>query len=186
MMFMVKEATGLENLDKELETLYQPKVAQAKAQPKRAAASAKTVRAKKAAKKIVLSKGKRKRAVARTTLVPGGSGRITINGVDVNLIKPKEIRELMVEAITSAKAAGDLAAGSDIFVNSKGGGFSGQAQAIRTSIAKALVKASPSPDSLRSFYMEYDRNLLIDDTRRVEPKKFKGPKARARFQTSYR
>ncbi|EQD40415.1 30S ribosomal protein S9P, partial [mine drainage metagenome] len=152
MIFMTKEATGLENLDKELETLYQPKAAQTKAQPKRAAASAKTIKAKKSTKKIVLSKGKRKRAVARATLVPGGSGRLTINGVDVNLIRPKEIRELMTEAVKATKAASDIAAGSDIFVNSKGGGFSGQAQAVRTAIAKVLVKASPSPDSLRSFY----------------------------------
>jgi len=186
MMFMAKEATGLENLDKELETLYQPKAVQVKAQPKRAAASAKAAKARKIAKKIVLSKGKRKRAVARATLIPGGTGRIMINGVDVNLIKPKEIRELMVEAVKATKMATDLASGSDIMVNTNGGGFSGQAQAVRTAIAKELVKASPSPDSLRSFYMEYDRNLLIDDTRRVEPKKFKGPKARARFQTSYR
>jgi small subunit ribosomal protein S9 len=182
---MAKAGTGIENLDKELESLYQPKAAQAKVQPKRAAQGAKAIKAKKAAKKAILSKGKRKRAVARATLVPG-SGRIMINGLDVNLVRPKEIRELMVEAVKATKAASDIAAASDIHVNSSGGGFSGQAQAVRTSIAKALVKAAPSPDALRSFYMEYDRNLLIDDTRRVEPKKFKGPKARARFQTSYR
>ena len=185
MMFMAKEATGLENLDKELETLYQPKAAQAKPTRKGAVSGSKTAKAKKAAKKIVNSKGKRKRAVARATLT-AGSGRITINGMDINFVQPKEIRELMLEAVSATKAATDLAGASNITVNSHGGGFSGQAQAVRTAIAKVLVKASPAPDALRSFYMEYDRNLLIDDTRRVEPKKFKGPKARARFQTSYR
>jgi ribosomal protein S9 len=34
--------------------------------------------------------------------------------------------------------------------------------------------------------MHYDRFMIVDDSRRVEPKKFKGPKARARFQKSYR
>ncbi len=176
---------GLENLDKELEALYQPKAQQVKTQVKRVP-GAKVAKKKAAAKKPVLAKGKRKRAIARATLIPGGTGRIIINGVDINLVKPKEIRELMLEAVKSTKSAQDLANSSDITVNSHGGGFSGQAQAIRTAIAKVMVKASPSPDSLRNFYMEYDRNLLKDDTRRVEPKKFKGPKARARFQTSYR
>lgn len=186
MIIMAKEATGLENLDKELETLYQPKAASAKPTSKKGAvAGAKPTKAKKATKKIVSSKGKRKRAVARATLI-SGTGRITINGVDVNFIQPKEIRELMLDAVRATKAAQSIADASDISVNSHGGGFSGQAQAVRTAIAKVLVKAAPSPDALRNFYMVYDRNLLIDDIRRVEPKKFKGPKARARFQTSYR
>ena len=186
MITMAKEATGLENLDKELETLYQPKAAQAKPTSRRGApAGAKPAKAKKASRKIALSKGKRKRAVARASLV-SGTGRITINGIDINFVQPKEIRELMLDAVRATKVAQAIASASDISVNSHGGGFSGQAQAVRTAIAKVLVKASPSPDSLRNFYMEYDRNLLIDDIRRVEPKKFRGPKARARFQTSYR
>ena len=39
---------------------------------------------------------------------------------------------------------------------------------------------------IRMECMRYDRIMLVDDPRRVEPKKFKGPKARARFQKSYR
>ncbi len=178
------ESKGIENLEKELETLYQPKVQPGKAQVKRQQA-AKATR-KKAAKTPLLSKGKRKRAVARASLLQGGSGRVTINGVDVALIKPREIRELILEPINITDAAAQVAKSADIQVSVYGGGFSGQAQAARAAIAKAIVKASPSPDSLRSFYMEYDRHLLVDDTREVEPKKFKGPKARARFQKSYR
>ncbi|MHB1829893.1 MAG: 30S ribosomal protein S9 [Candidatus Micrarchaeaceae archaeon] len=177
---------GLENLDKELGALYQPKAQQAKPTSRRGAAGAKATKKKAVVKKPILSKGKRKRAVARASLIPGGSGRVTVNGVDINLIKPKEIRELMLEAIKVTKAAQQIASGANISVSAYGGGFSGQAQAVRTAIAKVILKASPSPDALRNFYMEYDRNLLIDDTRRVEPKKFKGPKARARFQKSYR
>jgi small subunit ribosomal protein S9 len=187
MMFMVNEPKGkLENLDKELGALYQPKAQQAKAPSRKGAAGVKTAKRKSTTKRPMLAKGKRKRAVARATLIPGGSGRVTVNGVDANLIKPKEVRELMLEAILVTKAAQEIAGGSDISVNAYGGGFSGQAQAVRSAIAKVIVKASPAPEALRNFYMEYDRNLLIDDTRRIEPKKFLGPKARARFQKSYR
>ena len=176
----------MENLVKELSALYQPKAQQAKTTARRGTSGAKTSKKKVIVKKPILSKGKRKRAVARASLLLGGSGRVTVNGVDVNLIKPKEVRELMLEAIKVTKAAQEIASGANISVSAYGGGFSGQAQAVRTAIAKVILKASSSPDSLRNFYMEYDRNLLIDDTRRVEPKKFKGPKARARFQKSYR
>ena len=141
---------------------------------------------KRVARKPLLSKGKRKRAVARVSLLQGGNGLVTINGVDISLIKPREIRELILEPINATDAAAQVAKASDIRVSVYGGGFSGQAQAARAAIAKAIVQASPAPDALRSFYMEYDRHLLVDDTREVEPKKFKGPKARARFQKSYR
>ncbi|MDE1768254.1 MAG: 30S ribosomal protein S9 [Candidatus Micrarchaeota archaeon] len=172
---------GIENLDKELETLYQPKAAQ-KAALKKAAPKAKKKAA--ATKKPILSKGKRKKSVARAALLPG-SGRITLNGVDMALVKPKEVRELILESIRISKAAKDIASASDIKINVYGGGFSGQAQAARTALAKAIVEASGS-DSLRLMYMSYDRSLLKDDYRRVEPKKFLGPKARGRFQKSYR
>ena len=178
--------TGLENLDKELSALYQPKATSARPQQRKSTTDSKSSKRKPAAKKPFQAKGKRKRAIARATLTPGGSGKITVNGIDINLFRPKEIRELVLEPIRATRAAAEVAGRSDISVNSRGGGFSGQAQAARTAIAKVIVAASSSPESLRSFYMEYDRNLLIDDTRRVEPKKFKGPKARARFQKSYR
>ncbi|MCL4364724.1 MAG: 30S ribosomal protein S9 [Candidatus Marsarchaeota archaeon] len=182
---MAKESTGLENLDKELETLYQPKAgAQPKIVPKKAAVSGKAKKSK-VAKKVVIAKAKRKKAVARASLTQG-NGSISINGVDVNLVKPSEIRDLILEPVNVTSFAKQIADVSNIYVKTNGGGFSGQAQAARNAIAKVLVKASQSPDALRGFYMDYDRNMIIDDTRRVEPKKFRGPKARARFQTSYR
>ena len=61
----------------------------------------------------------------------------------------------------------------------------GEAQAVRSAIAKSLIEFSGS-ESLKKDYMHYDRFMVVDDSRRVEPKKFKGPKARARFQKSYR
>ena len=178
---MANDSKGLENLDKELETLYQPKAGQ-KAVAKKAAPKAK----KKAgvAKKPILARGKRKSAIARATLLPG-TGVITINGVNINLIKPKEIRELILESIRISAAAKEIANNSNVQINVYGGGVSGQAQASRAALAKVITEASGS-DSLRTMYMGYDRTLLIDDYRRVEPKKFLGPKARAKFQKSYR
>ena len=184
LIFMANEQKGTSNLDKELENLYQPKAVQAKPQARRSAA--KGAAKKKTTKKPVLAKGKRKRAVARVSLIPGGNGKLTINGRDIKLMEPSEIRELILEPINSTSAAADVAKSSDISVLVYGGGFSGQAQAARTAIAKAIGKAAAAPDALRSFYMSYDRHMLVDDTREVEPKKFKGPKARARFQKSYR
>ncbi len=178
---MANESKGLENLDKELETLYQPKAGQ-KAAPKKSAPKAK--KKVSVAKKPIQSRGKRKRAVARATLLPG-AGMIKLNGVNIDLIKPKEIRELILESIRISNTARDIANASDIQINVYGGGVSGQAQAARSALAKVITEASGS-DSLRTMYMQYDRTLLIDDYRRVEPKKFLGPKARAKFQTSYR
>ncbi len=177
------ETKGTNNLDKELSNLYQPKAAV----PKRAAVRA--PRARKAAagpsrKKAVIAKGKRKRAIARATL-RAGRGEIRINGMDVNLVKPKEVRDLILEPIKVSSLAKTLADVSKIDVNVYGGGRSGQAQATRSAIAKVIASASPN-DAIRKIYMEYDRTLLVDDYRRVEPKKFLGTKARARFQKSYR
>jgi small subunit ribosomal protein S9 len=61
----------------------------------------------------------------------------------------------------------------------------GQAQAARTAIAHALTLYFDQLN-LREKFISIDRSLIIEDTRRVETKKFRGPKARARFQKSYR
>jgi small subunit ribosomal protein S9 len=169
------ENQNLEKLNKELGALAP------QAEEKRRSAKPK----KKAPKqKVIITKSKRKEAVARARLTKG-NGKIKINGVDVNLIKPKELRELILEPVNFSNITKEIAESSDIIVNVKGGGASGQAQAARNAIAKAIAAASSS-EIVRKAYMRYDRALLIDDARRVEPKKFLGPKARARFQTSYR
>ncbi|MBU0586162.1 30S ribosomal protein S9, partial [Candidatus Micrarchaeota archaeon] len=61
----------------------------------------------------------------------------------------------------------------------------GQAQAARVAIAKALVDYTQD-EALKKTFLDHDRSLLVDDVRRVEAKKYKGPKARARYQKSYR
>jgi len=81
--------------------------------------------------------------------------------------------------------AGDKAKNLDIRVIVKGGGVMGQAEAVRTAIARGIVDFT-ADESLRESMDKRDRFMLLEDSRRVEPKKYKGPKARARFQKSYR
>ncbi|MGC9037355.1 MAG: 30S ribosomal protein S9 [Candidatus Micrarchaeia archaeon] len=139
---------------------------------------------KKVKKKVVTAHARRKEARARARLVPG-SGRLTINGKDVNAIENKYLRAIVLEPINLSKITKEIAKSSDIEVSVRGGGISGQMQAARSAIAKVIVNASKD-EVVKKIYATYDRSLIIDDVRQVEPKKFKGPKARARFQKSYR
>ena len=138
----------------------------------------------KKANKIVLASSKRKRSIARGSGRPG-TGVIRINGMDANFLKPEELRSIVFTPVYLSEITKNLASGIDISINVKGGGLSSQAQASASVIAKVISDFSPS-DVVKKEYMRYDRHLLIDDVRRVEPKKYLGPKARARFQTSYR
>jgi len=131
--------------------------------------------------KIVLTSGKRKNAIARAR-VRDGKGRIRINKVPVEILQPKMVRMIVMEPIIMAKK---LAEAVDIDVNVSGGGFMAQAEAARTAIARGLVEWS-GDESLKKVYLEYDRSLLVNDTRRKEPKKQGGRGARKRRQTSYR
>ena len=70
-------------------------------------------------------------------------------------------------------------------MNVMGGGQMGQAQACRVAIARALIGFSGDA-GLKQKMISHDRSMVAEDSRRVEPKKYKGPKARARFQKSYR
>ncbi len=67
----------------------------------------------------------------------------------------------------------------------QGGGFMGQAQAIRTAIARGLIKITNRED-IKALYSEYDRSLIVGDPRQTEPKKPRGRSARAKRQKSYR
>ncbi len=190
MIFMAEhqavQKKGTADLEKELSEFnesqgIQPK--KPKSAPKRAPAIPGQKKPPKK-KKVVVARGKRKRAVARASMY-SGRGLITINGVSALLIKPKEIRDLILEPIIISKKVSDLMKNYDVKINVYGGGIMGQAQAARTALANAIVDTTQN-DGLRRAYMIYDRSILIEDHRRVEPKKFGGPKARARNQTSYR
>ena len=163
------------------------KKGEVKAKPEKEAAvasepkAAKRAKKKASAEKIVFTRGKRKEAVARAS-VRKGSGRITINSFSVDCINNSYIRRMIYEPIA---IAGNAAKELDIDVNVYGGGVMGQAEAARQAIARGIVEFTGS-DELKKKMLEYDRHLLAEDSRRVEPKKYKGPKARARFQKSYR
>ncbi len=131
--------------------------------------------------KIVLTSGKRKTAIARAT-VRDGKGRVRINKIPVEILQPEMARMVVMEPLIMAK---ELAEKVDIDVTVNGGGFMAQAEAARTAIARGLVEWS-GDEELRKVYLEYDRTLLVNDTRRKEPKKQGGRGARKRRQTSYR
>jgi len=132
--------------------------------------------------KVVQTKAKKKKAVARATLFYPGKGVVRVNGFLLDAWTNNKYIRLMVEE--PLMLAGDLAKKVDIYVNVRGGGFMGQAMAVRGAIAKAL--ASIGGGSLKKKFLEYDRMLLVDDVSQVEPKKPLGRKARAKKQTSYR
>ena len=126
-------------------------------------------------------RGKRKECIARAS-IRKGRGIVRINSVRLDAIDNKYVRELISEPLHFAP---EVASGADISVTVVGGGQMGQAQACRVAIARALCGFS-GDDLLKGKMIQYDRTLLTEDSRRIEPKKYKGPKARARFQKSYR
>ena len=131
---------------------------------------------------VTNTSGKKKTAVARAT-VRDGEGRIRIDSQPVELVEPEMARLKMLEPF---RIAGDeLRDQVDIDVTVNGGGFSGQADAVRTALARGLVQHLNDAE-LREAYMQFDRSLLVNDVRQSEPKKWGGPGARARYQKSYR
>ena len=141
-------------------------------------------------KKIINSSGKRKTAIARAVFKPG-KGQVRIDKTPLEILSPELVRLRVMEPILIMKHAlgKDPSAEIDIDVNVKGGGFMGQANATRTAIARGLVEWLDDVEErsqLKSAFLSYDRNLLVNDMRRKEAKKFGGSGARARKQKSYR
>ncbi len=131
--------------------------------------------------KVVVARGKRKESIARAT-IRDGKGNIRINCIALDAFGNKYMRHLVKQPLSFL---GPEATTIDISVTVVGGGVMGQVQAARIAIAKALVQYFDGM-GLKEKFVDFDRALLVEDVRRVEPKKFKGPKARARYQKSYR
>jgi small subunit ribosomal protein S9 len=131
---------------------------------------------------VTNTSGKKKTAIARAT-VTEGEGRVRVNARPVELTEPELSRLKMLEPFRIADE--DLRDDIDVEVHVEGGGTSGQADAVRTAIARGLVQHTNDAE-LRDAYMEFDRSLLVNDVRQSEPKKWGGPGARARYQKSYR
>ncbi|MCL5008369.1 MAG: 30S ribosomal protein S9 [Candidatus Marsarchaeota archaeon] len=91
----------------------------------------------------VMMRGKRKEAIARAH-ISNGSGEVILNGVRVELLKPKEIRELILEPIAISKEAKDIMSSSRVLIDVRGGGISGRAQAARSALSHRQGKDSCS------------------------------------------
>lgn len=121
--------------------------------------------------------GRRKSSVARVRMV-AGSGKITVNGVDVEQYIPSpnlliDLKQPLVLTETENKF--------DVIVNANGGGFSGQAGAIRLGIARALMQADPSYRKILK-----PAGLVTRDARSKERKKYGLKAARRAPQFSKR
>ena len=129
--------------------------------------------------------GRRKGSVARVTLTPG-TGKITVNGRDVQEYMPYEVLVMDLKqplVLTNNENTFDI----DVKVN--GGGFSGQAGAIRLAITKALVEFDAEADQAREdAYKKVLREagFLTRDPRVKERKKYGLKKARRAPQFSKR
>ncbi|WP_300301113.1 30S ribosomal protein S9 [uncultured Muribaculum sp.] len=121
--------------------------------------------------------GRRKAAIARV-IMGEGNGTITINKRPLEVYFPSSILQYIVkQPLATLDAEGKY----DIKVNLDGGGYKGQAEALRLAIARALVKVNPEDKpALRA------KGFMTRDPRAVERKKPGQPKARKRFQFSKR
>ncbi|HXK75599.1 MAG TPA: 30S ribosomal protein S9 [Bacteroidaceae bacterium] len=126
---------------------------------------------------VINALGRRKRAVARVYLTEG-TGKITINKRDLTEYFPSSILQYVVKQPLNLI---DVEEKYDIKVNLYGGGFTGQSQALRLAIARALVKINAEDKAaLRAA------GFVTRDPRSVERKKPGQPKARRQFQFSKR
>lgn len=132
--------------------------------------------------KVIVSSGKRKTAIARAT-IKEGKGRIRINGVPLEVL-PNELKRIKISEIFII-AGEEVRESIDIKVNVRGGGFMGQAEAIRTAIARGLIEYFDDL-TMKEKFIVYDKTIVSGDPRRTEPKHFGGRSSRSRFQKSYR
>ena len=131
--------------------------------------------------KIINTSGKRKTAIARATL-KSGAGTIRINSVPLPVYGTELTRMKISEPLLLIpNAVKDV----DVAIDVSGGGIMGQAEAVRTALARGIVKWHNDP-KIKDIYLTYDRTLLVNDSRQKEAKKPHGRGARKKFQKSYR
>ncbi|NVM35209.1 MAG: 30S ribosomal protein S9 [Candidatus Lokiarchaeota archaeon] len=133
--------------------------------------------------KVIQASGKRKSAIARAVLRHPAKGQIKINNIPLKLYEP-EIARLRIQEVLEIINHPKIEK-CDINVSVKGGGIMGRADAVRMAIAKSINKLIGTKTIEKNF-REYDDSLLSGDSRRTEPKKFGGKKARSRRQKSFR
>ena len=135
--------------------------------------------------KVITASGRRKRSIAQVKMVPG-SGKITINGKDVREYLPFEVNVMnLMQPLVATKNETTF----DIDVVVKGGGYSGQTEAIRLAITKALLvyDENTDPNSENSYRKILKAaGFITRDPRVKERKKYGLRKARRAPQFSKR
>ena len=129
-------------------------------------------------KVVFLGTGRRKSSIARVRLVEG-KGNITVNGKDINEYFPEETLRVIVKQPLTAT---NTLAKYDVIVKVQGGGFSGQAGAVRHGIARALNEANQ--EEFRPILKS--SGFLTRDSRKKDRKKYGLKKARKAPQFSKR
>lgn len=129
-------------------------------------------------KEAIFATGRRKTSIAQVRLIPEGTGKMTINGKPSTEFFGGHGRHFNDAHLPISL---DETKGFDVFVKVEGGGITGQAEAVRHGLARALAKLSePNKKLMRK------NGWLTRDDRMVERKKPGRPKARKRFQYSKR
>ncbi|MFP4401652.1 MAG: 30S ribosomal protein S9 [Candidatus Nanoarchaeia archaeon] len=124
--------------------------------------------------------GRRKTSIARSTLMRG-TGILRVNGNDLKEVVPNHILQMrVVEPLILAQVEGKV----DFYLKVNGGGVNSQVDAIRQAIARGLVEMYG--EDMKKTFAEYDRTLIVADTRFKETKKPNNSHARAKRQKSYR
>jgi small subunit ribosomal protein S9 len=126
---------------------------------------------------VINATGRRKTAIARVYMKEG-TGQVTVNKRDVKEYFPTSVLQYTVKQAFEVTQTENK---FDLNVNLDGGGYKGQAEALRMAIARALVKLNPEYRKALK-----DKGLLRRDPRMVERKKPGQPGARRRFQFSKR
>ncbi|MFH1290680.1 MAG: 30S ribosomal protein S9 [Nanoarchaeota archaeon] len=127
--------------------------------------------------------GKRKTAVAKIRVKPG-TGKVVYNHLphtDLGLFH----RLALSEPIRIYQQVLGEEPNHDFFIKTKGGGKESQIQAARLAIARTLLVITGS-DVLKKAFVKYDRNMIVQDSRRKEAYKPGDSKARAKRQKSFR
>jgi small subunit ribosomal protein S9 len=131
--------------------------------------------------KTINTSGKRKTAIARATIRPG-KGLVRVNSVPLEIYPNEMARMKISEPILLFPKAIE---GLDVAIDVHGGGIMGQAEAVRTALARGIIRWHNDPQ-IKDIFLSYDRTLLVNDSRQKESKKPHGRGARKKFQKSYR
>jgi len=126
--------------------------------------------------------GKRKTSVAKAT-IRTGTGKITINKIPYENFDRFKVLLISEPIQITKKILGKF--NFDVSINVRGGGSESRIEASRLALARALVGFTKS-EPLRKAFVEYDKGLLVADTRRKEANKPGDSKARKKRQKSFR